>query len=39
MEKVPNIKTQLPGPKSLEYLEYSQKYEPHSMSEQIPVVW
>jgi 4-aminobutyrate aminotransferase len=39
MGKVPDIKTQLPGPKSLEYLEYSQKYEPRSMSEQVPIVW
>jgi 4-aminobutyrate aminotransferase-like enzyme len=39
LEKIPDIKTELPGPKSLVYLEYSQKYEPHSMSEQVPVVW
>jgi 4-aminobutyrate aminotransferase len=39
MVKAPDIKTQLPGPKSLEYLEYSQKYEPRSMSEQVPIVW
>ena len=39
MGDVPNIKTGLPGPKSLEYLEYSLKYEPRSMSEQVPVVW
>ncbi|HGJ66446.1 TPA: aspartate aminotransferase family protein [bacterium] len=39
MNKVPNIKTKLPGPKSLEYLDYSKKYEPRSMSEQVPVVW
>ncbi len=39
MDKIPDIKTELPGPKSLEYLEYSKKYEPRSMSEQVPVVW
>ncbi|MGQ9608229.1 MAG: aspartate aminotransferase family protein [bacterium] len=39
MDKIPDIRTELPGPKSLEYLEYSKKYEPRSMSEQVPVVW
>ena len=39
MNNVPNIKTKLPGPKSLEYLEYSREYEPRSMSEQVPIVW
>jgi len=39
LSKIPDIKTSLPGPKSLEYLEYSRKYEPRSMSEQVPIVW
>jgi 4-aminobutyrate aminotransferase len=39
VEKAPYIKTQLPGPKSVEFIECSKKYEPHSMSEQVPVVW
>ena len=33
------IKTDLPGPKARAYLETSERYEPRSMSEQVPVVW
>ncbi len=36
---MPRIVTELPGPKSREYLEKSKAYEPRSMSEQVPVVW
>ena len=36
---MPKIITELPGPRSRELLEKSRKYEPHSMSEQVPVVW
>ena len=36
---MPKIVTELPGPRSRELLEKSRKYEPHSMSEQVPVVW
>ena len=36
---IPNIQTELPGPKSKQYLEMSRRYEPRSMSEQVPVVW
>jgi len=36
---IPNIKTELPGPKARKYLELSQEYEPHSMSDQVPAVW
>lgn len=36
---IPDIRTKLPGPKSMEYLEISRVYEPRSMSEQVPVVW
>ena len=36
---IPNIQTDLPGPKSKQYLEMSRRYEPRSMSEQVPVVW
>lgn len=39
MSQIPMIKTELPGPKSLQYLEYSRKYEPRSMSDQVPIVW
>lgn len=39
MEKIPNIKTQLPGPNAKGILRDSLKYEPHSMSEQVPIVW
>jgi 4-aminobutyrate aminotransferase len=34
-----NIKTKIPGPKSLEYLAISEKYEPKCMSQQAPIVW
>ncbi|MBC7286775.1 MAG: aspartate aminotransferase family protein [Armatimonadetes bacterium] len=36
---MPKIITELPGPRSRELLEKARKYEPHSMSEQVPVVW
>jgi 4-aminobutyrate aminotransferase len=36
---IPNIKTELPGPKAKEFIELSRQYEPHSMSEQVPAVW
>ncbi len=35
----PRIITVIPGPRSKEYLELSRRYEPHCMSEQVPVVW
>src|SRR5438105_2082512 len=37
--QVPDVKSQIPGPRSREYLEMSRRYEPRSMSEQVPVVW
>src|SRR5258708_35632648 len=36
---IPCVKTEIPGPKSREYLALSQQYEPRSMSEQVPIVW
>lgn len=36
---IPNIKTELPGPAARKFIEMSQKYEPHSMSDQVPAVW
>lgn len=36
---IPDVKTAIPGPKSQQYLALSRKYEPRSMSEQVPVVW
>jgi 4-aminobutyrate aminotransferase len=39
MPTIPHIITDIPGPKSREYLELSRRYEPRSMSEQVPVVW
>lgn len=36
---VPRIVTELPGPKSRQYLELSKRYESRSLSEQVPVVW
>jgi 4-aminobutyrate aminotransferase len=36
---IPNIKTELPGPEARKYIEMSRKYEPHSMSDQVPAVW
>ena len=36
---VPNIKTELPGPNAKKYVEMSRKYEPNSMSDQVPAVW
>ena len=36
---MPRIVTQIPGPKSQEYLEKSRRYEPACVGEQIPVVW
>jgi 4-aminobutyrate aminotransferase len=34
-----NIKTEIPGPKSREYLKISEIYEPRCMSQQAPLVW
>ena len=39
MMTAPSIKTELPGPEAKKYLEMSRRYEPHSMSEQVPAVW
>lgn len=39
MIPAPHIHTEIPGPKSREYLELSRQYEPNCMSEQVPVVW
>src|SRR3989442_3226980 len=36
---IPCIKTEIPGPRSREFLEISARCEPRSMSEQVPVVW
>lgn len=36
---VPNIKTQLPGPKAKQFIEMSRQCEPNSMSDQVPAVW
>jgi 4-aminobutyrate aminotransferase / (S)-3-amino-2-methylpropionate transaminase / 5-aminovalerate transaminase len=36
---VPNVRTSIPGPKSRAFLDMSVRYEPRSMSEQVPVVW
>jgi 4-aminobutyrate aminotransferase/(S)-3-amino-2-methylpropionate transaminase len=36
---VPSIKTELPGPEARKYIEMSRKYEPNSMSDQVPAVW
>ncbi len=36
---VPSIATQLPGPKAAECIAISKKYEPNSMSDQVPLVW
>jgi 4-aminobutyrate aminotransferase len=33
------IQTELPGPKAREHLERSRRFEPRSMSEQVPIVW
>jgi len=33
------IKTELPGPKARKYLDDARKYEPRSLSEQVPIVW
>ena len=35
----PLVRTALPGPKARAYLEASRRYEPNSMSEQVPLVW
>ena len=34
-----DVRTGIPGPKSLEFLEISRQFEPRCMSEQVPVVW
>ncbi len=39
MNVIPCVKTEIPGPKSCEFLEISRRYEPRSMSEQAPIVW
>jgi len=36
---IPDIKTELPGPNAKKYIEMSRRYEPHSMSDQVPAVW
>jgi len=36
---IPNVRTDLPGPESKKYIEMSLRYEPRSMSDQVPVVW
>ncbi len=36
---MPKIITELPGPKAKIYLEKSRRYEPQSMSDQVPLVW
>lgn len=36
---MPNIITELPGPRSKEILAQAEKYEPRSMGDQMPVVW
>lgn len=36
---VPSIRTELPGPKAREFIEVSRRFEPHSMSDQVPAVW
>ncbi|HCU35591.1 MAG TPA: hypothetical protein DGT21_09080 [Armatimonadetes bacterium] len=36
---MPKIITELPGPNARAYLEKSMKYEPQSMSDQVPLVW
>lgn len=35
----PRIVTELPGPKARELLELARRYEPRSMSDQVPMVW
>ena len=34
-----SIRTELPGPKARPYLEVAYRYEPRSMSDQVPIVW
>jgi 4-aminobutyrate aminotransferase / (S)-3-amino-2-methylpropionate transaminase / 5-aminovalerate transaminase len=36
---VPHLQTEIPGPKSREYLEMARRHEPRSIGEQAPVVW
>ncbi|MGD9519597.1 MAG: aspartate aminotransferase family protein [Armatimonadota bacterium] len=36
---MPKVITEIPGPKSRTLLEKARRYEPPSMSEQVPVVW
>jgi 4-aminobutyrate aminotransferase-like enzyme len=36
---MPKIVTNLPGPKAQALLEKSRRFEPHSMSDQVPLVW
>lgn len=35
----PRVVTEIPGPRSREYLALSKEFEPRCMSEQVPVVW
>ncbi|MBI3970302.1 MAG: aspartate aminotransferase family protein [Chloroflexi bacterium] len=35
----PRIVTELPGPRAKELIKISEKYEPRSMSDQVPMVW
>jgi 4-aminobutyrate aminotransferase len=36
---IPEIRTPLPGPEARKWIEKSRRYEPNSMSEQVPAVW
>jgi 4-aminobutyrate aminotransferase-like enzyme len=36
---MPRIVTDLPGPKAQAIIEKSRQFEPHSMSDQVPIVW
>src|SRR5438874_10719068 len=35
----PHVRTELPGPRGRVYIEMSMRYEPRSLTEQVPVVW
>src|SRR5690242_8339657 len=39
MNNKPTIVTPIPGPKSLEILEMSQKFEPKAIKRQFPIAW
>jgi 4-aminobutyrate aminotransferase len=36
---IPNLRTEIPGPKSREYIEMARRCEPRSLGEPAPVVW